>query len=125
MDFSDVNRRNFLKTSATVTAAGAGLAASSAAIAAQSQAEADAWKNRIGNKFTVGDAQLQLQRVNVKRHNDRPHNVRPLTISMLFVVTHGTADTTEQHYLENGQLMISPIVAPEGETGQYFEGIIA
>ena len=125
MDFSDVNRRSFLKTSAAATAAGTSLAAAHSVNAAQSLAEAEAWKARVGNRFNVGDAQLELKSVDVKSHSDRPHNVRPHSVSMMFVVTHGTPDPEKQHYLENGGLMISRVVSPEGDARQYFEGILS
>lgn len=129
MNSSDPNRRKFLKQSATFAAAGVGVAAGNAHAAAATKAEIDAWKAKVGSTFRVGDAQLKLCGVNTMDHSAdraRPANCRTHSITPLFELSSGRLNMAEHHYLKGmgEDLYLSPVVAPQGRTGEFFEIVL-
>ena len=128
MEFSDVNRRGFLKHTATAAAVGAGLSAGSLSAAALSKAEVEQWQSRVGSRFQVGDAELVLQSVDAADHSAdaaRPRNLRTHSIAMLFVLQGGAIDAQQPCLKHSGQeLHLTPVVAPRGKNGSFFEAIL-
>ncbi len=129
MSKDNVSRRTFVKQSATVAAAGAAVGAGSAVSAAQSAAEVAAWQGKVGSRFQVADAELQLSSVDVSDHSAdaaRSRHLRPHSIAMLLTVKSGPLNISEYHSLrtDGHELMLTPVVAPEGQRGQYFEAVL-
>ena len=128
MEFSDLNRRGFLRTSATAVAAGAGLSAGSLSAAALTKAEVQEWQSRVGSRFQVGDAELQLQSVDATDYSAdaaRPKDLRTHSIAMLFVLQSGRVDAEHDRLLHNGQeLHLTQVVAPRDQSGEFFEVVL-
>lgn len=129
MDSSDLNRRGFLQTSAAAAAVGAAAATSQIQAAELSRAEIAAWQNRVGSRFVVGDCELQLKSVTPFDHTGdtaRPGHLRPRSVSLLFVAQSGSLAGDQTHFLHHdGQkMLVSRVVAPQNETGEYFESIV-
>ena len=128
MEFSDVNRRGFLKTSVAAAAAGAGISAGSLSAAALSIAEVKEWQSRVGSCFKIGNSEVQLQRVNVADHSAdaaRPDNIRTQSIAMLFVLQSGRIHAERDRLMHDGQqLYVTQVIAPRDKSGEFFELIL-
>jgi hypothetical protein len=131
MKRTDLDRRGFLKHSATATAVGATLSAGSLTAHAATKAEADTLKNLVGRDFRVGDATMTLRSVDVADYSTdlaRPGNLRSAAISLLFILKngklHAQADSLVKLDGIQYQLHLTQVVAPEGESGHFYEAIL-
>jgi len=125
MEFSDVNRRSFLKSSASAATVAAGVSAGAANAAARSEAEVAEWQSRVGSVFSAGTAELRLKSVDTTDHSGdaaRPSHCRVQSISLLFALQTGNPEAAV--HLNDHGLHLSQVIAPQGQTGQYFEAIL-
>lgn len=129
MMLPDLNRRNFIKVS-TMSIAG-GMAASATGTPAVDPAEVSEWKSLEGSRVLVGEVEMLLKQVDVTDYlsdSARPKNIRSYCISLLFVYQGSTLTLNDREMIRHRtgacELTLSEIVPPQGETSQYFEGIL-
>lgn len=122
-----LNRRAFVAQSAGV--AGVAAVAGDLPAAPIEHAEVLEWKNSVGTRFRVEDKTLTLNTVAVMDYSKdraRPSNLRPHAISLLFVdeeTQSKDASSLDFRHADH-QILLSRVVAPEGRSGAYYEGVI-
>ena len=120
----EASRRDFIKTTAVAGVAAAGTASAAAEATA---AEVGQWQAREGSRLRFGDSELLLRTVTVtdySRDAARPNGIRPHSISLLLVANAGLPAEDQIHIVHGQELTISRIIAPEGESGSYYEAVL-
>ena len=92
--------------------------------------EIEQWKSELGSRFRIEDESYVLRSVGVtdcSADHARPRDLRPHSIELLFVRSSRRTNndpSSLQLCHRSQQITLNRVVAPQGESGDFYEGII-